>query len=90
MYSRGPINAGQVNDPELDALLVKSMTVIDPEASDQWLAEAQKRIIEQAYLVPLYTPDELYGISDDIKNVVWIEDTGLMWLIDASIDRQGS
>ncbi|HEX3049735.1 MAG TPA: ABC transporter substrate-binding protein [Aggregatilineaceae bacterium] len=82
--STGQFNFGHVNDPELDQLLVNSLSAVDLETSRQLLWDAQKRIIEQAYSVPLYGLSDLLAINQRIRNYLH---TGYgQWLIDTSIE----
>lgn len=76
-------NAGRVNDPELDRLLLDSLTSVDLEAGRQLLWDAQKRIIENAYSVPLYAISELTAINTRVQNY---KQTGYgRWLVDTTI-----
>ncbi|ESA32409.1 abc transporter substrate-binding protein [Leptolyngbya sp. Heron Island J] len=46
--------------PELDALLAKTRTTVDPEARLAAVQDAQKYLLENAVHVPLYTPGWLW------------------------------
>lgn len=82
--STSSYNFSHVNDPELDQLLLSSLTSIDLETGRQLLWNAQKRIIENAYCVPLYLTTELYAINSRIQDYL---QTGYgRWLIDAYVD----
>lgn len=85
VLSSGQSNLGHVNDPELDRLLLDSLTSVDLDAGRQLLWDAQKRIIENAYLVPLYSPRKLYAVNQRVKN--YLDSGHTRWLIDASIDE---
>lgn len=71
----GSQNFGQVNDPELDALLDQMTTATSVEAHLQAAKDAQIRIVEQAYVIPLFSQrlssvvsKRIVGYSDDYKN----------------------
>jgi peptide/nickel transport system substrate-binding protein len=83
--STGHYNFSHVNDPELDQLLLSSLTAVDPETSRQLLWDAQKRIIENAYCVPLYGFSELFAVNNRIRNYTQTEYG--RWLIDTSVDQ---
>src|SRR5690606_10565538 len=44
-------------DPELDPLLEGQRTAVDPAERARLLADAQRRVVEQAYWAPIYIPD---------------------------------
>ncbi len=81
--STSSYNLGHVNDPELDQLLLNSLTSVDLETGRQLLWDAQKRIIENAYCVPLYGASELYAFNNRIQNYLQTEHG--RWLIDVYI-----
>ncbi len=81
--STGRFNRGHVNDPELDQMLLNSLSSVDFEMGRQLLWDAQKRIVEQAYSIPLYGLSELLAINNRVQNYIH---TGYgRWLIDTSI-----
>lgn len=84
ILSSGQFNVGHVNDPELDQLLTASFTSTDLEAGRQLLWNAQKRIIENAYFVPIYAPSNLYAVNNRVKG--FSELGNVRWLIDTSIE----
>lgn len=46
--------------PELDAMLEKTRTIVDPEERLQAVNEVQEYLLEKAIMVPLYTPGWLW------------------------------
>jgi peptide/nickel transport system substrate-binding protein len=62
----GGFNYAGVNDPELDAILDRTRTETDPAARQEAVDEAQKRIVEQAYTIPLYVPINYIAINSKI------------------------
>ena len=84
ILSNAQSNLGYVSDPELDQLLLDSLTSADPEVGRQLLWDAQKRIIQNAYFVPLYVPSALFGVNNRVHNYVSMESKH--WLIDTYIE----
>lgn len=66
----GAMNFISVNDPELDALLDVTNTATDPETRQKAADDAQRRIVEQAYAVPLYTPTQFAAVNKTVKGVI--------------------
>jgi peptide/nickel transport system substrate-binding protein len=50
-------------DPQLEALLDKARSSLDQKLRKQSLLQAQRAIVSQAYWVPLYSQDEILGLS---------------------------
>jgi peptide/nickel transport system substrate-binding protein len=50
-------------DPQLEALLDKARSSLDQNLRKQTLLQAQRAIVSQAYWVPLYSQDEILGLS---------------------------
>jgi peptide/nickel transport system substrate-binding protein len=50
-------------DPQLEALLERSRSILDQEVRKQILLRAQRTIVERAYWVPLYSQYEVLGVS---------------------------
>jgi peptide/nickel transport system substrate-binding protein len=82
----GILNLNQVNDPELDALLDASRTELDVEKRIELLGRAQERIVEQAYMLPLYTPFTFYALNNRVKGAEWSEITETLYVHDAYIE----
>ncbi len=66
-HTKEGINLGHVSDPELDALLEKSRTTTDAAQRQLVLNDVQKMVIEKAYLVPLYVPQDYYALDNQIQ-----------------------
>lgn len=62
---------GGLVDPELDAILDRVHSTVNPEARQKAADEAQKYIIENALLVPLFTPLDNLVITSRLKNVIY-------------------
>jgi peptide/nickel transport system substrate-binding protein len=67
----GVLNLSFVQDPELDEMLMKMLRSADPEERAEWSAQSQRRIIEQAYAIPLYAPTHFIAVNKRIKGVVF-------------------
>ncbi|GMX65723.1 ABC transporter substrate-binding protein [Paenibacillus elgii] len=70
-YSNGAYNMTGVKDDKLDALLLKGRTTIQIDARNQVYKDVQKRIVEQAYVVPIYFDKVFTVINSRVKGVKW-------------------
>jgi len=77
---------GQVNDPDLDEILTKTRNSVDPAERQKWVDEAQRRIVEQAYVVPLYIPQNFYALNQRVNGEVFSDTTLNLYLEDAYIE----
>lgn len=62
-------NLSQVKDPALDALLVQAGTTKDDAERKDLYAQAQKKVLEGYYLLPLYDQQNHFLYSEKLKNV---------------------
>ena len=85
--TRGFMNESHVNDPLLDSLLVDFMTATNREEWQKGLDEAQKYLVEQAYVVPLYNAISHYAITNRIKGIA-ITEGGDLDLFNAYIETE--
>ena len=58
---------------------------MDHKKRQQWVNEAQRYIVEQAYLITLYTPMSFSAWSNRVKGAVRSDVTGDVYLFDAYI-----
>jgi peptide/nickel transport system substrate-binding protein len=63
----GSLNFGLVQDPELDALLEKTRSTTDPELRQQLVNDAQKYIVEKAYMVSLFATKIFLAVSNRVE-----------------------
>ncbi|NTU18859.1 ABC transporter substrate-binding protein [Brevibacillus sp. HB1.2] len=70
-HSNGPYNLSGVKDDKLDALLLKGRTTMQTDARKQVYMDAQKHLIEQAYVVPIYYDKAFTVINSRVKGVKW-------------------
>jgi peptide/nickel transport system substrate-binding protein len=67
----GVFNMGGVNDPELDPLLEKTRATLDAAEQAKYVEQSHTRIIEQAYMIPLFAPKHFLALSHRIKGAVF-------------------
>jgi peptide/nickel transport system substrate-binding protein len=65
-------NTSYAYDTKLDDLLVKGTATTDPDAQQRYYSQAQKRLTDQAWSLPLYPIQTRLGISKRVQDV-WIE-----------------
>lgn len=66
----GGINFAYYSNPELDALLEQARTLVDPVEHQQAVNSAYALIVDEALMVPLYTPTTFIAIHNDFQGVV--------------------
>jgi peptide/nickel transport system substrate-binding protein len=81
-------DTAEAPDLELDRILEQTRATVDPQARQGWLNEAQRRIVEQAYLVPLYTPITYWALSTRVVGAVFPRLTNGLFLDDAYIESE--
>jgi peptide/nickel transport system substrate-binding protein len=77
--SLGVLNVGNVNDPELDRLLALTRSTLDPTERQQYANEAQKRINEQAYTIPIYVLEDYFAVNKRLKEALWAPERALFF-----------
>ncbi|MFP3388225.1 ABC transporter substrate-binding protein [Brevibacillus sp. SIMBA_040] len=63
------LNLSRVQDSELDALLAKGRKTIDSSERKKIYADAQKRIVEQAYWIPVYADKQFHIVNKKVQGV---------------------
>jgi peptide/nickel transport system substrate-binding protein len=81
----GALNHGRVKDPELDKLLDQMAGATSTKANEDAAAAVQKRVVEQAYIVVLYTSKFHTALAKRVKGVLFSPITGSAYLEDAYI-----
>jgi peptide/nickel transport system substrate-binding protein len=84
----GALNLSRVDNPELDEILNKTRTSVDPDERQEWVNEAQRYIVEQAYMVPLYVPKTYVATSNRIQDEVFSPINNAIYLDDAYIEAE--
>jgi peptide/nickel transport system substrate-binding protein len=64
----GALNMSMVSDPDLDALLEATRTTMDPEERQEKVNEAQQWLVENAIVVPLYSPTVYLALSNRFQD----------------------
>jgi peptide/nickel transport system substrate-binding protein len=85
---RGGANYWRAQDAELDALLDGSRTETDPAKRQEILNQVQKRIVDQAYDIFLYSATQFVPVHTRIKGVVWSDKNYSVYLNDAYIQEK--
>jgi peptide/nickel transport system substrate-binding protein len=78
----GALNMSMVNDPELDAILESTRTTMDPEARQEKVDEAQQWLVENAIVVPLYSPAVYLALSNRFQDARLHRLSGLPVFVD--------
>jgi peptide/nickel transport system substrate-binding protein len=73
-------NWSKVRDPELDALLDAGMGVADPQARADIYAQAQRRIMENAYVLPIRDYVNLNVASSRVEGLRYDAQGWFPWL----------
>lgn len=82
----GAFNYGMVNDPDLSRSLEIMATAVDKSVVEQTAADAQRRIVEQAYTVPLYAFNNYIAMSSRVQGAkLWAYSAQIL-LFDAYIE----
>ncbi len=81
----GGSNMTFTNDPELDSILDLTAMTVDPEGRLEYLIEAQRYIVEQAYLVPLYAAQFFSPLNNRVKGVKFSKVDSFLWFGNAHI-----
>lgn len=71
-------NKYSIDDTNLNDLLINGRVTFDPEARLSIYKEAQKLIMEQAYVVPLYTQKDFTVINSKVKGVKYADSVLLL------------
>jgi peptide/nickel transport system substrate-binding protein len=75
-----------VEDPELEELFAEEVATPDAEARDGVLADVQERLLDQAYLVPVFELTTILGVGEGIHDVSLGADSRLQQLTDTWVD----
>ena len=81
----GFMNEGQVNDPALDEMLFTAFGAPSSDVSEEFYNEAQRYIVEQAYVIPLFSATNSYAVAEEVQDLQWSAN-GQMILFDAYIE----
>jgi ABC-type oligopeptide transport system substrate-binding subunit len=60
----------------------------DDEAHEQAASELQRYIVEQAFIIPLYTPTILNALNSDVQGTLFSPIVGNLELYDAYMETE--
>ena len=80
-------NLSQVNDPELDALLTEASQISDAKQRKTLYTEAQNRLLEGFYILPLYDQQNHFLLGADIEGVRALPTVSTPTFYDAWLNR---
>ena len=80
-------NLAQVNDPEIDELLTTAARTADETERASLYADAQDRILEGFYLLPLYDQQNHYLLRSDVEGLRTLPTVAVPTLYDAWLNR---
>jgi len=83
----GALNSSQTKDPELDKILEKTRTETDSTKRQEWVNEAQKNLVENAVVVPLFALQKFVVLNNQVQGAVWSPEANLLYLNDAYIEE---
>ncbi|MFC3980811.1 ABC transporter substrate-binding protein [Streptosporangium jomthongense] len=70
-YAKAGGNVALVDSPEIDERVEEAAETSDPETARRDYAAVQKEVLRQAYVLPLYTPVQLVGLSGRVRGVAF-------------------
>ncbi|EIV92802.1 ABC transporter substrate-binding protein [Frankia sp. QA3] len=84
-YGGEPPNYYHLNDPTLDSLLARQRAIGDPAARDKVLADAQRRVVDQATAIPLFEGSTVLAASTSVHDLAqssnsWLAQLSDTWL----------
>jgi peptide/nickel transport system substrate-binding protein len=77
-------NDSQINDPKLDALIVKMKTTIDDSARTALVGQLERYVIDKALWVPLWDPENFAALQPRVKGV-FLDSQGNLILNNATL-----
>ncbi|GAA5059477.1 peptide/nickel transport system substrate-binding protein [Thermocatellispora tengchongensis] len=70
-YAKAGGNVALVDSEEIDRWVEEAAATSDPETARRDYANVQREVLEQAYVLPLYTPVQLTGFSTAVRDVAF-------------------
>ncbi|WP_395026929.1 hypothetical protein [Robinsoniella sp.] len=68
--SDNPNNIGKYNNPDYDKLLADANVQSDPEKKQELMIQAEKLLLEEMAMGPLYFTCTTYAVSDKLEGLV--------------------
>jgi peptide/nickel transport system substrate-binding protein len=75
---QGGGDLSMISDPILDEMLDQTHSVIDIDEHQQLVADIEQRIIENAYMAPIYIQKNFEVVTNSIQGVINSEPTGIL------------
>lgn len=70
-YAKAGGNVALVNSPEIDSWVTEAASTTDAAKSVDLYSNVQKEVLKQAYIIPVYTPVSLVGISNSVSGLTF-------------------
>jgi peptide/nickel transport system substrate-binding protein len=84
--SDASFNWSQVEDPELDAWLAEAARVAEREQRDALYGQVQRRVMDQALVIPIRDYVNLNGVTDRVRGLRFDAQGWFPWLIDVAVE----
>lgn len=68
-FSGKLLNLSRIHDPELERSLDAQAATADPERRAQEVAKAQRRVLEQAYQIPVFEMTSVFGLARSVHDL---------------------
>ncbi len=68
---QGGANMAKFADPEVDRWLADGQATRDRAAREAAYAQVQRRLLEQAVVLPLYVHPSIVGVARDVRGLTW-------------------
>jgi peptide/nickel transport system substrate-binding protein len=82
----GVYNTSRLSDPELDPIVANIVFTNSAEVSEKSCIEAQRYVVEQAYVIPTYAPISFAALSNRVQGAVVSPITGYLYLDTAYVE----
>ncbi len=82
----GVFNSSQLSDPELDPIVANIVFTNSAEVSEESCNEAQRYVVEHAYVIPTYAPIAFTALNDRVMGETVSPVTGDVYLHTAYIE----
>jgi peptide/nickel transport system substrate-binding protein len=63
----GRENSSRYSDPQVDALIERAAEAVPPGIREELLAAVRRKALEDVPYIPLYSPDQTYGVRNGIE-----------------------
>ncbi|MFL1428560.1 MULTISPECIES: ABC transporter substrate-binding protein [unclassified Nocardiopsis] len=74
-YANAGGNVALLTEDDIDSWVTEAAATADPEEAAELYSLVQHKVLEEAYIVPLYTPVNLTGFSTDVQGLAFDEQT---------------